>query len=322
MQPSKLLGYLPPDLTHDVTHLILRTYPVKVLIGTLTRLTGALPYRLRLLNRVIDSPIGIGAGIDKDGLLISLMSRLPIGFHIVGSVTLKPRRGNPKPRMRRYPGLDAMVNAMGLPSRGVDFLKGILNNECVRWPRSKLLGVSVAGFSETEFKLLLDSLTPYMDCVDFIEINVSSPTYGGSWTEPHRLNELLNSLKGYDKLVIKLPLLSSINDEVKLIKLIINHNPFGLTIANTLSIKADLPMGYGGLSGKPLLGIVINLIKLTRRIGYGGLIIGLGGFMRGIDIIKGIKAEADLIGLVTGFAMEGPLVVYRIINELRRLQPG
>ncbi len=320
MRPSKLLGYLPPDLTHDITHLILRTYPVKALVGTLTMLTGALPYRLRVLNRIIDSPVGIGAGIDKDGLLISLMSKLPIGFHTVGSVTLRPRSGNPKPRMRRYPKLGAMINAMGLPSRGVGFLKDILNHECVKWPKSKLLGISVAGFNEIEFKLLLDSLTPYMGCVDFIEINVSSPTYGGSWMEPQRLNELLNLLKGYDRLIIKIPLLSSAIDEVKLIKLIINHNPFGLTIANTLRIKADLPLGYGGVSGKPLLGIVVNLIKLVRRMRYEGLIIGLGGFMRGIDVAKGINAGADLTGLVTGFAMEGPLVVYRIINELRRLQ--
>ncbi|WP_291766903.1 dihydroorotate dehydrogenase [Caldivirga sp. UBA161] len=318
MRPSKLLGYLPPDLTNYITHLIFRTYPAEALTGTLTKLTGALPYKLRLLNRVIDSPIGIGAGIDKDGLLIGLMSKLPIGFHTIGSVTLRPRLGNPKPRMRRYPELGAMVNAMGLPSRGIRFLKDVLNNECAKWPKSKLLGVSVAGFSEAEFKLLLDSLTPYVGCIDFIEVNVSSPTYGGSWAEPQRLNELLKSLKGYDKLIIKLPLLSSMNDEVKLIKLIINHNPFGLTVANTLRVKTDLPVGYGGVSGKPLLGIVIKLIRLTRRMGYGGLVIGLGGFMRGIDVIEGIKAGADLTGLVTGFAMEGPLSVYRIINELRR----
>ncbi|MGC9135818.1 dihydroorotate dehydrogenase [Caldivirga sp.] len=313
------LSYLPPDLTHDLAHLLLRTHTAKLVAGILTMLSGGLPYRLRILNRTIESPVGIGAGLDKDGLLMGFMAKLPIGFHTVGSVTLRPRAGNPKPRMLRYPELGVMVNAMGLPSMGVAYLKGILDKECGRWPKSKLLGVSVAGFNEIEIKLAIDSLTPFFNCLDFIEVNISSPTYSGSWIEHQRLNSLLTMLKGYDKVVVKVPLLKDLNDEVKLIKLIINHDPFGLTIANTLRIKSNLPAGYGGLSGRPLLEVVIRLLKLTRAMGYGGLIIGLGGFMRGVDVVKGINAGADLVGLVTAFAMEGPASVYRIISELRRL---
>ncbi len=319
MPLNQPLAYLPPDLTHDASNLILRTYPVRAAMRVLTKLMGNLPYRPRLVNRVLDSPVGIGAGVDKDGLLVGLMANLPVGFHTIGSVTLRPRRGNPRPRMRRYPGLKAMVNAMGLPSRGFWFIREVLNGECPRWPRGKLLGISLAGFSEVEFKIMLDSLTPYLGCVDFIEINVSSPTYGGSWVEPQRLSNLLKLLKRHDKVVVKVPLLPNVNDEVKVLKTIINHNPLGLTIANTIMVKSDLSVGYGGVSGAPLLKIVTRLIKLTRGMGYGGLIIGLGGFMSGGDVLRGLGAGADLVGMVTAFAMEGPLSVYRVVNELRKL---
>lgn len=210
---------------------------------------------IEINGRLIKNPIGLGAGIDKDGFLTPRIVRTGIGFITIGSVTLKPRTGNPKPRIIKYPGLKAMVNAMGLPSRGgfLDFL--------VRLPglvkEARKLGVyvivSLAGFSIGEFLYMLDRIRVYD--IDAVELNISSPTYHGSWlTDRKYLGDLLRLIEYFPKaLFVKLPPLGADMDFYRWIVDIANKRGYGLTIANTLPIRESrISVGYGGLSGYPI----------------------------------------------------------------------
>ncbi len=270
-------------------------------------------------GKSIKNPIGLGAGIDKDGFLAPpWIARAGIGFITIGSITLKPRPGNPKPRIVKYPGLKAMVNAMGLPSRGfTDFvsrLPGILS-------KLRRLGtyviISLAGFSIGEFMYMLNGLRGGYD-VDAVELNISSPTYRGSWiTDREYLGELLRSVEAFPGvLFVKLPL----GVDIEFYRWVVNvaeKRGFGLTIANTLPIKEpDISVGYGGLSGYPIHPIVKSLIVKVRRWGFRNPIIGLGGVFHGRQVVDLLRNGADMVGVVTAFAYEGPFVFNRLFKEV------
>lgn len=299
-----LLNHLPPELTYTISHAYLAVQPA-VWLTKLYSMGVKIPHRVG--GRVLDSPIGLAAGIDKDGLLIRLAASMPMGFHTVGSVTLNPRRGNPRPRFVKYVNHNAMVNAMGLPSRGALAVSEIVRRNCPRWPRSKMLIVSVAGFSIAEIlatAMLFDSIS----CVDAVEINVSSPTYRGQWLGGG-FTDLLRTLSRLGKQVlVKIPLSIDTGLVTTMIRRVIEHG-YGLTVANTLTIKSNLPVGYGGLSGAPINPLVIRLVKAARRMGHRGLLIAAGGFMDTEDVLRGIRAGADLVGMATAFAFKGPIAI-------------
>ncbi|GGP21292.1 dihydroorotate dehydrogenase (quinone) [Thermocladium modestius] len=314
MNLRTLINKLPPEATYETSHLLLR---LPILPRLLKALGPRRPVPARLNHKTIDGPIGIGAGIDKDGLLMDLAAAMPVGFHVVGSITPSPREGNPRPRFLKYPELGAMINAMGLPSRGAGAALRIVKSKCPSWPNSKLLIVSAAGFTVEEVVRTARAASA-IKCVDYVELNVSSPTYRGLWLEGDGLRRLLGEAERLDKpALIKVPLLRNIDAERRLISELAASG-LGLTIANTLPITAPLPRGYGGLSGAPINELVVSLIRIARRVGHRGLIIGTGGFLDGASVMAGLRAGADLVGIVTAFAMEGPAAVYRITAELRR----
>ncbi|ADN50495.1 dihydroorotate dehydrogenase [Vulcanisaeta distributa] len=309
-QVIKLINYLPPEFTYETSHALIRS--------------GIVNYRgyefempVEVNGKSIKNPIGLGAGIDKDGFLAPWIARAGIGFITIGSITLKPRPGNPKPRIVKYPGLKAMVNAMGLPSRGfTDFvsrLPGILS-------KLRRLGayviISLAGFSIGEFMYMLNGLRGYD--VDAVELNISSPTYRGSWvTDREYLGELLRSVEAFPGvLFVKLPL----GVDIEFYRWVVNvaeKRGFGLTIANTLPIKEPgISVGYGGLSGYPIYPIVKSLIVKVRRWGFRNPIIGLGGVFHGRQVVDLLRNGADMVGVVTAFAYEGPFVFNRLFKEV------
>ena len=310
VQVLKLLNYLPPDLTHELSHTLIRS-------GVVNYHSYSVEMPIEVNGRFIKNPLGLGAGIDKDGFLAPRIARAGIGFITIGSITLKPRTGNPKPRVVKYPGLKAMVNAMGLPSRGfTDFLTrlpGILN-ELRKFNVYVIL--SLAGFSIGEFMYMLSRLRGYG--VDAVELNISSPTYRGSWIlDREYLGELLNNVEPFPgTLFIKLPLGVNI-DFYRWVVGIASRRGFGLTIANTLPVReARISVGYGGLSGYPIYPIVKSLIIKVRRWGFRNPIIGLGGAFHGWQVIDLMRSGANMVGVVTAFAYEGPFVFNRLFKEV------
>ena len=304
------LNHLPPELTYSVSHAIIRSG-----ITGAPRVGTEFPtevYGIKFRN-----PIGLGAGIDKDGLLINGLVRCNAGFITIGSVTLRPRIGNPKPRMVKYPGLRAMVNAMGLPSRGFSDLVSRLNKvvDLSRRFRVRTI-ISLAGFSIEEFVVMLDRLKGFG--IDAVEINISSPTYHGSWlSDIGYLGKLLRAIEGFNKpLFVKIPLGASI-DFYRWITERADSHGYGLTIANTLPIREQrVSVGYGGLSGYPVYKLVRALIRKVRVWGFRGPVIGIGGVFHGEQVLELLRIGADLVGVVTAFAYEGPFIFTRLLREL------
>ncbi|WP_367834194.1 dihydroorotate dehydrogenase [Vulcanisaeta sp. JCM 16159] len=245
-QVLKLINYLPPEFTYKTSHALIRS-------GIVNYHSRGIEMPIEVNGKLLKNPLGLGAGIDKDGFLASRITSAGIGFITIGSITLKPRLGNPKPRIVKYPGLKAMVNAMGLPSRGfVDFvsrLPSILNR--LRRLRTYVI-ISLAGFSIGEFMYMLNKLRGYG--VDAVELNISSPTYRGSWiSDREYLGELLRGVEAFPgTLFVKLPL----GVDIEFYRWVMNmagKRGFGLTIANTLPTKEPgISVGYGGLSGYPI----------------------------------------------------------------------
>ena len=306
----KLLNYLPPEFTYEASHILIKS-------GVVNYRSYGIKMPIEINGRLIKNPIGLGAGIDKDGFITPQIVRTGIGFITIGSVTLKPRPGNPKPRIVKYPGLRAMVNAMGLPSRGfLDFLGRLPG--LVRMARrlGVYVVVSLAGFSIGEFLYMLDRIRTYD--IDAVEINISSPTYHGSWlTDRDYLGDLLRLIDSFPRMLfIKLPLGADMGF-YRWIVGIANERGYGLTIANTLPIRESrISVGYGGLSGYPIYPLVRALIIKARKWGFRNPIIGLGGVMHGWQVLDLMRSGANLVGVVTAFGYEGPFALGRLLREL------
>ncbi len=157
--------------------------------------------------------------------------------------------------------------------------------------------------------------------VDAVELNISSPTYRGSWiSDREYLGELLRGVEAFPgTLFIKLPLGGV---DIEFYRWVVNmagKRGFGLTIANTLPTKEPgISVGYGGLSGYPIYPIVKSLIiKVRRWGGFGNPVIGLGGVFHGWQVIDLMRSGANMVGVVTAFAYEGPPFVFnRLFKEV------
>ncbi len=318
----KLINSLPGDLTHDISQILLRNYVIfrslcfkKLPEIPITKLCN---YRLR-------NPIGIGAGIDKNGDLLKNFLKIGLGFITLGSVTLHPRQGNPKPRIYKMYGKKLMINSMGLPSRGVYYLIRNLRKYSKYRHRDSIIIVSIAG-SKLEDYL---KLTHILNSEDFqiLEVNISCPNVEGVeyWRDLSELERLIKEITSVSrkKVIIKLPPLSSEYTSTQFketLKLLHKHDVDGVCLSNTLSVRnldrKYIAAGLGGLSGRILYNTVKVMIKIAKH-NYGDDldIIAMGGVLHGHQMCELLKLGADAVGIVTAFAFQGPYAIYRLVRE-------
>ncbi len=301
-----ILKYAHPEVTHKLAHTAMKYL--------------AIPYEQaephlesELLGIKFRCPVGVGAGIDKNGDLIRTFQKTGAGFHVVGSVLLRKREGNPHPRLYRYPERLAMINAMGLPSKGV---KHVLENINRIELRTRLI-VNVAGFDIREF-VTLCKIFDKVDKVSIIELNISCPQYRG--TDLHR-PELLEELLKMVREVTSKPLLVKIRprniDIRKIVRICESFKNVGLTISNSFPVKADfLSSGVGGVSGLPLYKLVCKLIRAVREISDID-VVACGGVFTSKQVIELMKfLKVSLVQVVTAIAYEGPFAIMRIVRDL------
>jgi len=307
-----MINHIPPELTYSVGNRLLRIMPMP---------TISFESSTELGNLALRNPLGLGAGVDKDGDLVGSTAKLGLGFITVGSVTLKPRIGNPKPRFVKYPELRAMVNSVGLPSLGLlEFMRKLEKLCLVTHRNGVVLIVSIAGFGPGEFSYMTRTLS--RTCIDALELNIGSPTYGGAWIRNEEaLLEVMSEAGNIGKLVmLKLPLGAPVSWYRALTRYADKHG-LGLTIANTLPVKEPrLSTGYGGLSGLPIYPLTKLLIAKTRRWGFRGPIVGIGGVFTGRQVMELLGKGANAVGIVTAFIYGGPLGILRILRELSSMR--
>lgn len=273
------------------------------------------------------SPVGLAAGFDKDGRLAGLLPQLGFGFLEVGSITLKPQPGNPRPRIFRVPESQAIINRLGFNSEGAEAAARRLK---ALGRLSVPLGVNLglnAGCPKEEaparYAETFSLLEPYGD---YFVVNVSSPNTPGlrALQERLQLERILSEISRLNP--NRKPVLVKIDpdhpdDELPDLAALLLESASGVIASNTTVTRSDVPDKYldvrGGLSGAPLRDLSTKLIRRLRKLTSGRLpIIGVGGIFTGLDAYEKIRAGACLVQLYTGLVYRGPAAIRRIQGEL------
>lgn len=297
----KAVHVLPPDLAHSLSRYAVSLPPPKPLSNP--KLEVDIMDGLRLPN-----PIGLAAGYDKDGDLYRAFSRWGMGFYVVGSVTLKPRKPLPRPRLYRPHGGLKLLNALGLPSKGIARISGRLHRTIAR----TTLFLSLAGFSLDEFRMMLE-VASRIPAVSAIELNMSCPLF----EDPAGAEELVKLAgRGWGKpVLVKLsPRHDVILEEISWAA---DRNGVGLVIYNTIPVRTRLlGAGHGGMSGLPLYGLTLAAIRRARRISERIPIVAVGGFLTGGQVLDVVEVGANAVEALTAVAFRGPLAFRKIVKEL------
>ena len=281
-------------------------------------------------GRRFQTPIGLSAGFDKNAEVIKPILNMGFSFTELGTVTPLPQKGNPKPRIFRFPKYQALVNSLGFNNKGLDnFERNIVNTNNSENFQDKIIGINIGNNKET--KEIIHDLEKLFDRLyrlgDYIVINLSSPNTPG-------LRDNLKS-KSFEKIVnhlqrlreknnSKIPILFKISPDIseqekKDIALISLANDVdGLILTNTSIDKSTLSTEMnGGISGKPLFLKSNKLIRDFYTLTSGKIkIIGVGGVFTANDILTKMKLGASLVQLYSSFTYQGPYHVKKITLDL------
>jgi dihydroorotate dehydrogenase len=276
------------------------------------------------------NPIGLAAGLDKNGVALHGWAAIGFGFIEIGTVTAKAQPGNPKPRIFRLPAQQALINRLGFNNDGADAIAdrlGRLRNSN-RWPQVPIginIGKSRATPLEQAKEDYLYSFRLLRDFADYITLNVSSPNTPGlrELQEPERLWELLRAI-GNEARAAPKPVVVKISPdlsaaELKAILAVCEENGVaGIIATNTTLDHCSIPPQLdqaGGLSGAPLQE---KSTASVREIAARSTIpvIASGGICDAASAREKFQAGAQLIQLYTGFVYRGPGLLREIMGNL------
>jgi dihydroorotate dehydrogenase len=283
------------------------------------------------------NPLGVAAGLDKDAEAMDALFALGFGAVEIGTVTPRPQPGNPRPRVWRIPGDEAVINAMGFPSSGVTAVKKNLFGR--KFPG--VVGVNLGKNKDTElenaardYTRVLDDLWPM---ANYVVINVSSPNTPGLRElqgrkalcqlvgEVQRLNRWKADVFSHPPHPVLVKIAPDLDDWAldEVLQGALDGGTAGFIISNTTIDRSVLTTPHpelpGGVSGRPLRGKANELImKASARLGKSnGLpLIGVGGISTADDVIERMLAGASLVQIYTGFVYGGPGTPARILREL------
>jgi len=267
--------------------------------------------RRELMGMTFRSPIGMAAGFDKNGLLMPILAALGFGFVEVGTVTLRPQPGNPRPRLFRYPEHHALINRLGFNNDGADAVAERLKS----WIPTVPLFVNIGKNRDVAIDAAADDygacamkLAPYADAV---VVNLSSPNTP-SLRELQRPEHLERILAAVGPAIVKIApdvddaMLSEICD-------VCAKRARGMICTNTTIARPFASDEAGGLSGAPLMAPSTSILaKVRKRVGADYPLIGVGGVFTADDVRAKFAAGADLVQVYTGFVYEGPLMARRL----------
>lgn len=267
--------------------------------------------RRERLGLTFPSPIGIAAGFDKNGLLMPMLAALGFGFLEVGTVTLRPQAGNPRPRLFRYPGHRALINRLGFNNDGADVVAARLAS----WARTIPLFVNIGKNRDVpidgaadDYGACATKLAPFADAV---VVNLSSPNTP-SLRELQRPEHLERILAAVGPALVKI---APDIDDVMLGEVcdVCVRRARGMICTNTTVARPFAATENGGLSGAPLLNRSTSILAAVRsRVGPSFPLVGVGGVFTVDDVRAKLAAGADLVQVYTGFVYEGPSLPSRL----------
>jgi dihydroorotate dehydrogenase len=283
------------------------------------------------------NPVGIAAGLDKNGECYNELSDFGYSFIEIGSVTPKPQLGNPKPRVFRLVKDNALINRMGINNKGA---RAVVNS-LMGPKRRTIVAASLSKNSETSNedapKDFEKAFAMMYDFVDFFVLNVSCPNVkdldklqdiDALSTIVTRLMSLRLFYDDYKPILLKVSpdLVPEQLDQI--VDLVLKSGLDGIVAANTTRnrpeslkcSKEDIEsIGKGGLSGQPLFGNTLNLVRHISERTHGSVpIIASGGIMTPKNAQDLLDAGASLVEVYTGFIFEGPPFCHRILKYLKK----
>jgi dihydroorotate dehydrogenase len=274
------------------------------------------------------NPIGLAAGLDKNGVAISAWAAIGFGFVEIGTVTAKAQPGNPKPRIFRLPRQQALINRLGFNNDGADAVAERLRRlrRSGRWPAVPL-GINIGKSRTTPLEQATDdylySFRLLREFADYTALNVSSPNTPGlrELQEPQRLSELLRAI-GREPGAAAKPILVKISPdlsptELEAILTACEENAVaGIIATNTTLDHSSVPPALdeeGGLSGAPLREKSTALVH--ELVGKSSIpVIASGGIFDAKSAQEKFQAGAQLIQLYTGFVYHGPRLLREILE--------
>lgn len=315
-----LLFALSPEQAHELT-----LKSLELGQGVLGGMFPSVDAPVELMGLRFANPVGLAAGLDKNGDHIDALAALGFGFIEIGTVTPRPQPGNPKPRLFRLPKAQAIINRMGFNNLGVDHLV----RQVERRRYQGVLGINIGKNFDTPVEQAAADYLMGLDKVyahaSYVTVNISSPNTQGlrSLQSGDALSALLEQLKNrqsqlasqhgrYVPLVLKVaPDLE--DDQVTFIsQQLLHYEIDGLIATNTTLARSGvehLPHGdeAGGLSGAPVLArSTAVLAQFTQQLQGRIPLIGVGGITQAADAQAKQRAGAQLIQLYSGLIYRGP----------------
>jgi len=289
-------------------------------------------FQTKIFNKVLDNPIGMAAGFDKNAEVYNALFKLGFGFVEVGTITPLKQYGNPKPRVFRLVEDEALINRLGFNNHGAEIVKDRIK----RNKKLGLLGINIGPNKATSDRLndYLIGLKTFHEEADYITINISSPNTENlrNFHEGGKLQNLLKSVITKKKnLNSNIPIAVKVSpdiseDQVNQITEILLENEINVVIvSNTSDATRDKLSNIqrhqkGGLSGKPIEEKSNILINKFYKLLKGKIkIIGVGGVDSGQAAYDKFIAGADFVQLYTGMVFKGPNIAGIIKKDLKEL---
>jgi dihydroorotate dehydrogenase len=332
-----LLFSLDPETAHNVTLPALRRAAALGLTGIVRK---PKPDPRTVMGITFPNPVGLAAGLDKDGAYIDGLAALGFGSIEIGTVTPRAQPGNPRPRMFRLPAARGIINRMGFNNGGVDAFVANVQASRFYQDRQGVLGLNIGKNADTPIERAADD---YVACLrkvypyaSYVTVNISSPNTKNlrQLQGASELDALLSQLKEEqsrlaDKYGHYVPLALKIapdvdGDQIRNIGgALVRHRIDGVIATNTTLARRDVEgmrhaAEQGGLSGAPVFeqsNIVIRALK--AEVGDAVPIIGVGGILSGRDAKAKIDAGAQLVQLYSGLIYRGPALVRECADALR-----
>ncbi len=329
----KALFQLDPERAHEVTFQQLRRVtgtPLEILVRQ------KVPSKpVTCMGLTFKNPLGLAAGLDKNGECIDALGAMGFGSIEIGTVTPRPQPGNDKPRIFRLVDAEGLINRMGFNNHGVDTL--VENVKKAHF--DGVLGINIGKNKDTpveqgkdDYLICMEKVYPY---AGYIAINISSPNTPGLRTLQYgeALDDLLGGIKNkqlelqqkhqkYVPVAVKIAPDLSVEELIQVADSLVRHNIDGVIATNT-TLDRSLVQGMkhcdetGGLSGRPLQLKSTEIIRMLATELNGRLpIIGVGGIDSVIAAREKLAAGATLVQIYSGFIFKGPPLIKEIVTHI------
>jgi dihydroorotate dehydrogenase len=325
---------LDAERAHDLALASIET-AYRTGLGALIAATPA-PLPTRAFGIEFPNPVGLAAGLDKNGAHLDALAALGFGFIEIGTTTPRAQVGNPKPRMFRLPAQQAVINRLGFNNGGVDAL--VHNVERARF--AGVLGINIGKNKDTPNERAVDD---YVMCLErvyarasYVTVNISSPNTQGlrDLQEEDTLRRLIGTLRERQERLAaqhgaRKPMLLKIAPDLDdaaldaIAEVLLAAGVDGLICTNT-TIARDAVAGSphadeaGGLSGRPLFAKSNAVLQgMSRRLAGKIPLVGVGGIVAGADAATKIAAGASLVQFYTGMIYRGPALIAESVAAIR-----